>query len=124
MASILLVEDNDDNRDVLARRLRREGHDVHVAEDGAKGLSMAGSLRPDLILMDLDLPEIDGWEVTRRIKAAPETTKIPVIAITAHAMGPDRDQALEAGCDDYATKPIKFRDLLAMIGPHLASAGT
>ncbi len=115
MATILLVEDNEDNRDVLTRRLQRCGHEVIVATDGAQGLSMASNLLPDLVLMDLDLPQIGGWEVTRRLKAATETAHIPVIALTAHAMGPDRKRALDAGCDDYVSKPVDFPHLVQMI---------
>ena len=122
MAKILLVEDNEDNRDVLARRLQRFGHEVVTAEDGARGLSVASTQMPDLILMDLDLPQIDGWEVARRLKSAPETGAIPIIALTAHAMGADRTRALEAGCDDYSTKPVDFRSLIQMIDSHLGSS--
>ena len=121
MATILLVEDNEDNRDVLARRLRRSGHEVLVAEDGAQGLSMANNRGPDLILMDLDLPQIDGWEVARRLKASPETARIPIVALTAHAMGPDRKHALDAGCDDYMSKPVDYPCLIRLIGTLLGS---
>ena len=116
MAKILLVEDNEMNRDMLSRRLTRKGFDVIVAADGIEGLSLAASERPDLILMDMSLPVMDGWEATRRIKAAPETNHIPVIALTAHAMLDDREKALEAGCDDYDTKPIELERLLEKIG--------
>jgi CheY-like chemotaxis protein len=109
MPKILLVEDNEMNRDMLSRRLVRGGYDVTIAEDGARGVEMATSDSPDLILMDMSLPVIDGWEATRRIKATPELRKIPVIALTAHAMATDRDKALEAGCDDYDTKPSSCR---------------
>ena len=112
---ILLVEDNEDNRDMLSRRLRRKGHQVHTAIDGAQGISMVSGLLPELILMDLDLPQIDGWEATRRIKDAPETAHIPVIALTSHAMGNDRERAKSAGCDDFASKPIDFPSLVEMI---------
>jgi len=123
MPKILLVEDNEMNRDMLSRRLVRGGYDVTIAEDGARGVEMATSDSPDLILMDMSLPVIDGWEATRRIKATPELRKIPVIALTAHAMATDRDRALEAGCDDYDTKPIELQRLLGKIETLLAAAG-
>ncbi len=122
MAKILLVEDNEMNRDMLSRRLVRKGHEVVVGEDGQKGVDMAGSELPDIILMDMSLPIIDGWEATRRIKAAPETAAIPVIALTAHAMSSDRDKALAAGCDDYDTKPVELPRLLEKIGALLSKA--
>lgn len=109
---ILLVEDNEMNRDMLSRRLQRRGYDVIIAVDGQQGVAIAQSEAPDLILMDMSLPVIDGWEATRALKAAPETRDIPVIALTAHAMSTDRDKAMEAGCDDYDTKPIEFSRLL------------
>ncbi len=112
MPRILLVEDNDMNRDMLSRRLQRKGYEVLIAVDGETGMKMAASERPDLILMDMSLPKIDGWEATRRIKGLPETASIPVIALTAHVMAGDRDRALEAGCDDYDAKPIEFERLL------------
>ncbi len=115
MAKILLVEDNEMNRDMLSRRLSRKGYEVVVSEDGAKGVSMAASERPDLILMDMSLPIIDGWEATRQVKQAPETADIPIIALTAHAMAGDREKAIEAGCDDYDTKPIELPRLLEKI---------
>jgi two-component system, cell cycle response regulator DivK len=115
MPRVLLVEDNEMNRDMLSRRLVRAGHEVVVATDGGQGVEMARSLSPDLILMDMSLPVLDGWEATRRIKAAPETRHIPIIALTAHAMDGDRDKALAAGCDDYDTKPIELPRLLAKI---------
>ena len=115
MAKILLVEDNEMNRDMLSRRLTRKGFDVIVAVDGIECLSLAASERPDLILMDMSLPGMDGWEATRRVKAAPETNHIPVIALTAHAMSSDREKALEAGCDDYDTKPVELERLLGKI---------
>jgi CheY-like chemotaxis protein len=115
MPRILLVEDNEMNRDMLARRLTRKGYDVVVAEDGAKGLAAASAEHPDLILMDMSLPVLDGWEATRRLKAAPETERIPVIALTAHAMATDKEKAIEAGCDDYDTKPIDLPRLLEKI---------
>jgi CheY-like chemotaxis protein len=123
MARILLVEDNEMNRDMLSRRLVRARYEVIIAEDGARGVAMATSDRPDLILMDMSLPVIDGWEATRRIKATPELRKIPIIALTAHAMATDRDKALEAGCDDYDTKPIELQRLLGKIETLLAAAG-
>ena len=115
VAKILLVEDNEMNRDMLSRRLTRKGFDVIVAVDGMECLSLAASERPDLILMDMSLPGMDGWEATRRVKAAPETNHIPVIALTAHAMSSDREKALEAGCDDYDTKPVELERLLGKI---------
>ena len=115
MAKILLVEDNEMNRDMLSRRLTRKGFDVIVAVDGMECLSLAASERPDLILMDMSLPGMDGWEATRRVKAAPETNHIPIIALTAHAMSSDREKALEAGCDDYDTKPVELERLLGKI---------
>ncbi len=121
MAKILLVEDNEMNRDMLSRRLIRKGYEVVVCEDGEKGASLAASDRPDIILMDMSLPVIDGWEATRRIKAAPETAAIPVIALTAHAMVSDRGKALEAGCDDYDTKPVDLPRLLGKIERLLGS---
>jgi CheY-like chemotaxis protein len=123
MPKILLVEDNEMNRDMLSRRLVRARYEVIMAEDGARGVAMAASDRPDLILMDMSLPVIDGWEATRRIKATPELHKIPIIALTAHAMATDRDKALEAGCDDYDTKPIELQRLLGKIETLLAAAG-
>ena len=112
MKRILIVEDNEMNRDVLSRRLARRGYDVLLATDGPHGLAMAAMHGPDLILMDLGLPEIDGWECTRRLKADDMTKHIPVIALTAHAMVGDRQRALEAGCDEFDTKPIDFVGLL------------
>jgi CheY-like chemotaxis protein len=123
MPKILLIEDNDLNRDMLSRRLVRGGYEVIIAEDGARGVAMATSDRPDLILMDMSLPVIDGWEATRRIKATSELRKIPIIALTAHAMATDREKALEAGCDDYDTKPIELQRLLGKIETLLAAAG-
>jgi CheY-like chemotaxis protein len=112
---ILYVEDNDDNVYVVRNRLTRAGHTVVVAVDGQQGVDMARTERPDLILMDLSLPELDGWEATKRLKAAPETKTIPVIALSAHAMAGDREKALAAGCDDYDTKPVDFTRLRAKI---------
>lgn len=112
---ILLVEDNEMNRDMLSRRLARKGHQVVIATDGQQALDLARAERPDLVLMDMSLPVIDGWEATRRLKAAPDTRMLPVIALTAHAMPGDRDKALAAGCDDYDTKPIEFARLIEKI---------
>src|ERR671916_2885593 len=122
MPTILLVEDNELNRDMLSRRLVRKGYDVLIAEDGVKGLSAATDGKPDLILMDMSLPVMDGWEATRRLKAEPETRAIPVIALTAHAMSSDREKAIEAGCDDYDTKPIELPRLLEKIERLLRAA--
>jgi CheY-like chemotaxis protein len=115
MPKILLVEDNEMNRDMLSRRLVRKGYEVVVAVDGQAGVDMAGSESPDIILMDMSLPVMDGWEATRRIKGEAATGAIPVIALTAHAMANDREKALEAGCDDYDTKPIDLPRLLGKI---------
>ncbi|WP_034853003.1 response regulator [Inquilinus limosus] len=115
MATILYVEDNEDNIYMLSTRLKRRGFDVVTARDGAEGVEAAGRERPDLILMDLSLPVIDGWEATRRIKADAGTGGIPVIALSAHAMAGDREKALAAGCDDYDTKPVDMARLLAKI---------
>ncbi len=115
MFKILVVEDNDMNWDMLSRRLSRKGYEVVVATDGQQGLDIAQSEAPDLILMDMSLPVVDGWEATRRLKTAPETRSIPVIALTAHAMARDRQEALAAGCDDYEGKPIEFERLLSKI---------
>ena len=115
MARILLVEDNEMNRDMLSRRLIRNGYEVFLAMDGQQGVDMALSERPDLILMDLSLPVIDGWEATRRIKANDATRRVPVIALTAHAMAGDREKAMEVGCDDYDTKPVEITRLLGKI---------
>ena len=122
MSKILLVEDNHRNRDMLSRRLLRRGYEVVIAEDGESGLSLAVSEAPDLILMDMSLPVLDGWEVTRRLKAAAGTSRIPIIALTAHAMSSDRDKALEAGCDDYDTKPIELPRLLGKMEALLGEA--
>jgi len=115
MAKILLVEDNEMNRDMLSRRLQRKGFEVAMATDGREGVAMAQAAPYDLILMDMSLPEIDGWEATRQLRAAPATQRVPIIALTAHAMAGDRDKALEAGCDDYDTKPIELERLLGKI---------
>ena len=115
MGKILLVEDNALNRDMLSRRLLRSGFSVVMAEDGRQGIASAYSEDPDVILMDMSLPEIDGWEATRRLKSDTSTRRIPVIALTAHAMSSDRQRCLEAGCDDYDTKPVDFQRLLGKI---------
>ncbi len=115
MPKVLVVEDNEMNRDMLSRRLKRRGYDVIVSEDGEDGVNKARSASPDIILMDMDLPILDGWAATRMLKASPETRSIPVIALTAHAMAGDREKALEAGCDDYDTKPVEFSRLTAKI---------
>jgi CheY-like chemotaxis protein len=122
MSKVLLVEDNEMNRDMLSHRLARRGYEVVIAVDGESGLALAGSEAPDLILMDMSLPLLDGWEATRRLKAAPATQHIPVIALTAHAMSSDRDKALEAGCDDYDTKPVELPRLLGKIEALLSGA--
>lgn len=115
MSKILLVEDNEMNRDMLSRRLMRKGYEVVMAFDGEQGVAMARTESPDLILMDLSLPVMDGWEATRHLKAAEGTRLIPVIALTAHAMAGDKEKAIEAGCDDYDSKPIEFPRLLGKI---------
>src|SRR5258708_4077956 len=115
MPKILLVEDNEDNRDALARRLQRRGFEIVFAENGNSGIEMAKTEKPDLILMDMNMPELDGWEATRQLKAADETRAIPVIALTAHAMAGDRERALQVGCADYHTKPVELPKLLAQI---------
>lgn len=115
MAKILLVEDNLMNRDMLSRRLIRKGYEVVIALDGQEGVAMAESENPDLILMDMSLPVVDGWEATKQIKASEQCGDIPIIALTAHAMPTDRDKALEAGCDDYDTKPVELSRLLEKI---------
>jgi len=115
MVKVLLVEDNEMNRDMLSRRLLRKGFEVVMAVDGGQAVSMAESEHPDLILMDMSLPVIDGWEATQRVKAAKGTAHIPIIALTAHAMSGDREKALSAGCDDYDTKPIEMPRLLEKI---------
>ena len=120
MPKILLVEDNEMNRDMLSRRLERKGFSVVLAVDGQGGVTMAQTHAPDLVLMDMSLPVLDGWEATRRIKASADTRNIPIIALTAHAMSSDRDKALEAGCDDYDTKPVDLTRLLVKIQTLLA----
>jgi CheY-like chemotaxis protein len=116
MPTILIVEDNEMNRDMLSRRLRRRGYEIVIATDGEAGVAAAARHRPDLVLMDMSLPVIDGWEATRRIKADPTTSTIPIIALTAHAMSGDRERAIAAGCDDYDTKPIELPSLIEKIG--------
>ena len=123
MAKILLVEDNQDSREGLARRLQRRGYDVHQACDGQQGLALARSVRPDLVLMDMNMPVIDGWEATRQLKAAAETRDLPIIALTAHTLSSDRTKTLEAGCTDYHTKPVDLPRLLAQIEAVLKSRG-
>ncbi len=123
MPRILLVEDNEMNRDMLSRRLQRRGYEVLIAVDGQLGVEMAQAELPDLILMDMSLPTIDGWEATRALKAAAATKDIPVIALTAHAMSTDRDKAIEAGCDDYDTKPIELSRLLGKMETLLGQSG-
>jgi CheY-like chemotaxis protein len=115
MPRLLYVEDNEMNRDMLSRRLQRRGFEVLIAGDGEQGVTLAAAEKPDLILMDMSLPVLDGWEATRRIKAAPDTRRIPIIGLTAHAMATDRDRCLEAGCDDYDTKPVELGRLLEKI---------
>jgi CheY-like chemotaxis protein len=115
MTRILYVEDNEDNIYMLRRRLERKGIEVIVAQDGEQGIAAAARERPDLILMDLSLPVIDGWEAARRLKSSPETGAIPIVALSAHAMTGDRERALAAGCDDYDTKPVDFESLMAKI---------
>ena len=115
MAKILVVEDNEMNRDMLTRRLQRRGYEVVIAVDGAEGLAMAQSESPALVLMDISLPVLDGWEATRQLKMAPETKSIPVIALTAHAMSGDRERCIEAGCDDFDTKPVEIARLVGKI---------
>ena len=122
MAKILLVEDHEMNRDMLSRRLARKGHEVFIAVDGAEGVSMAIAKVPDLILMEMNLPVLDGWRTTEQIKAAPETSTIPVIALTAYAMTDDHEKCLGAGCDDYDTRPVEFPRLLGKIETLLKKA--
>jgi CheY-like chemotaxis protein len=115
MPKILLVEDNEMNRDMLSRRLIRSGYEIILAVDGAQGVAMAASAAPDLVLMDMSLPVLDGWEATRRLKGDPATRGLPVIALTAHAMAGDEAKAREAGCDDFDTKPVEYPRLLSKI---------
>ena len=123
MPKLLLIEDNEMNRDMLSRRLVKRGYEVVVALDGEHGLAMARSEAPALVLMDMSLPGMDGWEATRRLKATPETRSIPVIGLTAHAMAGDREKALAAGCDDFDTKPVDLERLLAKIEALLGRPG-
>ena len=115
MAKILLVEDNEMNRDMLSRRLTKKGHDVVIAVDGQQGVDKATAENPDIILLDMSLPVMDGWEAARRLKADDRTSGIPIIALTAHAMAGDREKCIEAGADDYDTKPVEFKRLLGKI---------
>ena len=115
MTKILIVEDNEMNRDMLSRRLARRGYQIVLAVDGGEGIAMATAENPDLILMDMSLPVVDGWEATRRLKAEPRTRVIPVIGLTAHAMAGDREKVIDAGCDDYDTKPVELPRLLQKI---------
>jgi len=121
---ILLVEDNEMNRDMLSRRLQRRGHEVLIAADGAEALRVAGEAQPELVLMDLSLPVMDGWEATGRMKADPQTASIPIIALTAHAMDADRERALAAGCDDFDTKPIDLERLAGKIAALVPDGAT
>ena len=122
MTKVLLVEDNEMNRDMLSRRLKRRGFQVVFAMDGQQGIDLARSERPDIILMDMSLPVIDGWEATRRLKADDATRSVPVIGLTAHAMSGDREKAIEAGCDDYDTKPVELDRLIGKIERLLGTA--
>lgn len=119
MYKILLVEDNEMNRDMLSRRLSRKGYEVVIAVDGQQGIVAARSESPDLILMDMSLPVLDGWDATRQLKSSPETKHIPVIALTAYAMASDREMAMQAGCDDFDTKPVEWSRLLEKMQYHL-----
>ena len=121
MPKILLVEDNEMNRDMLSRRLARKGFEVIVAVDGQQGVDMAGAEAPDLVLLDMSLPVLDGWSAAKRLKANAETAAIPIIALTAHAMSSDRQKALDAGCDEYDTKPVDLKRLLGKIDAFLSS---
>ncbi|AXK82950.1 response regulator [Pseudolabrys taiwanensis] len=123
MPKILLVEDNEMNRDMLSRRLNRNGFEVIIAVNGQEGVDLARSAKPDLILMDMSLPVLDGWEATKLVKANPETARIPVIALTAHAMVTDKEKALAAGCDEFDTKPVELPRLLEKINALLRAAG-
>ena len=124
MAKILIVEDNEENRDSLSRRLSRRGFTIVTAANGRIGVEVAKDQVPDLVLMDMNMPEMDGWEATRQIKATPHLAGVPVIALTAHAMSGDRERAIEAGCTDYHTKPIEFDKLMVQIGSLLQSKVT
>jgi two-component system, cell cycle response regulator DivK len=119
MATLLLVEDNEMNRDMLSRRLMRRGFEIIIAVDGRQGVEMTQKMKPDLVLMDMSLPVMDGWSATRLLKEDPATALIPVIGLTAHAMAGDRQKCLEAGCDDYETKPVEFTRLVEKIEQHL-----
>ena len=121
--TILLVEDNEMNRDMLSRRLRRAGYEVQLAVDGQEGIQLATKLLPSLIIMDLSLPEVDGWEATRRLKSQDATARIPILALTAHAMAEDKKRALESGCDDYDSKPVELSRLLSKIEVLLKGRG-
>ena len=123
MTRILLVEDNEMNRDMLSRRLARKGYEVALAVDGRQGVEMAQTMDYDLVLMDMSLPEVDGWDATRQLKSDPATEALPIIALTAHAMSGDRERALDAGCDDYDTKPIEMERLLGKMEALLARSG-
>lgn len=122
MQRVLLVEDNEMNRDMLSRRLRKKGFEVDMALDGAQGVEMARSGGYDIVLMDMSLPVIDGWEATRQLRAVPETRDVPIIALTAHAMAGDRDKAMDAGCSDYDTKPVEIDRLLLKMNTLLAGS--
>lgn len=124
MGKILLVEDNEMNRDMLSRRLKRKGHEVVIAVDGEQGVNMALSEQPDIILMDMSLPVLDGWQATQEIKTNQETQNIPVIALTAHALAGDREKSIQAGCDEYETKPVDFPRLLEKIESFLNKGAT
>lgn len=115
MPRILIIEDNEENRDALARRLQRRGYDVVMAGDGQQGVEMAKSEKPDLVLMDMNMPVLDGWRASQLVRADPETRELPIIGLTAHALAGDREKALQAGCSDYHTKPVDFPRLLAQI---------
>lgn len=115
MPKVLLVEDNEENRDALSRRLTRRGYEVVMATNGKEGVEKAGQEQPDLILMDMNMPVMDGWEATRMIRETPEGRAVPIIALTAHAMSGDREKTIEAGCNDYHTKPVEFARLLAQV---------
>ncbi|MCA0456032.1 MAG: response regulator [Chloroflexi bacterium] len=122
MATILIVEDNEMNLDMLSRRLEKRGHKIMIATDGAAGVEQAQSNMPDLILMDMSIPVMDGWEATRRLKSSPVTRHIPIIALTAHAVAGDREKCLAAGCDEYESKPVRFPELVAKINTILGIA--
>ncbi len=124
MTKVLLVEDNEMNRDMLSRRLERRGYEIVLAEDGLQGVEQAATARPDIVLLDMSLPGLDGWEVAGRLKSDPATAAIPIIALTAHAMAGDRERALQAGCDDYDTKPIELPRLLEKMTALLDRAAT